>query len=376
MLISFFMLMALTNGQMSGLAQAKIYISELLDEPDQPHARTLISVFSDHETYLQSFHLNGVRATVSPDQQYIAYEGWTDRNVGRRAMVWDVVLANPHGTVIKSLQFIENQFKVGDSIDQMRWSPDSHKLAVLIRSAKFYGHGIKSYRYVYLLIYDLKQDQLVYVRTHTCTTSSDPDCLHNFTWFQDSQRLLWFGTSGVRIVDAERQRVRFISRQSSSAHLAANDTQLLLWYRSEPAKPHGHIAIYPMGSRKPRSTLPLAQLPFVDPVSVAPAMVLLQPFAAHPSNLPVLDLTRAKLTLLETPGLRLVPKSAGPYPHRQVACMNSDAEGTSYGIYDLDSGEYRALKPADAASPRGMASLGAIRINRIDWFADEIQPER
>ena len=368
-LIPFLILMTIASGHLAGIAEAAIYISEVLEEEDQPHPRTLVSVFSSQETYSHSFHLNGVHATVSPDQQHLVYLEPTDRDTDRGAMTWEFVLADTNGKILKDLQTLNKRYKIGKPVERIRWSPDSHHIAVLIKGPKLYPDNFKTYRNFYLVIYDIDQDTIVYAHTKKCP-SSDSRCFYDISWFQDSQRLLLSGTGGVHIVNAELKRSQLISTQSSKAYLTANDAQLILMHGTLPAKSEGNVVIYDLVSKTQQSIMTLARFPFFDLVNPDRHTLLFQPFPIRPSTLPMLDLVRAKLTMLKTPEITLVPKTVAPQNRRHIGAIGFTDSGMSYGIYDLDSRRYRSLKSADVATPQGKGAFGLLKLNRLDWFAD------
>ncbi|ETX06311.1 MAG: hypothetical protein ETSY2_17900 [Candidatus Entotheonella gemina] len=357
-------LMVIAGTQLSGLAEAKIYISEVLQKQGQPGLSTLISVFSSQETHLRSFHLNGQHVTVAPNQQHLVYLALVKCDTGRSRYDRAFTLADTQGVRQKRLP-ITRRCQPGHDVERIRWSPDSHRIAVLFKSPQWAG-----YRDFTLIIYDLKQDKSLYRYVKKCS-SSVSDYFYDISWFQDSNRVLLAGAGGIYIVNTERQQIEPISTTSSKAYLTSNDAHVVMLHGMTETQAKGRVAIYEMRNRQYRSIMPLALFPVTELVSPTPQLLLFQTLTGPPATLPMLDLASAKLTLMETPGSFIVPLAVSPRNPRYIACLRgSDAEGLSYGIYELNSHRYRPLKFPAAERPQGKSELLSILLNRIEWFVD------
>jgi Tol biopolymer transport system component len=358
LLLTSILLLILITG--SALAfDERIYIAELIMENDLETARTLISVFKPDGTNLKETLINGVMARVSPDGKFIIYLELKKDNP------WEIVLADSEGKKVKNLEFKRPPKHIGyPRPTNLNWSPDGEKIAIV--------SGILTF--IDVSVYNLKTNRLKTMYSGN-TSSSEEVYFYTAKWLPDSKRILIAGADGTRIINSETNEEILVSKESVMAYLSGDGKKII--YSPQLNKIHMDAAgfkspfeIYQYDTEKGRSDLlmVLDMPPLMAILNQDGRYLALQTMSIKEPTISIIDLMEKKVSKVDTKRLFIFPKKFSPYVKNFVVCMalQENEETIQYGIFNLNSGEFRVLRESHSKGLKG--EKGLVLFMGFDWY--------
>ena len=360
-----FLMIGCASQQIRTQPNGVIYISEIVTVQGTGENKTLLSAFHPNGTKVKELEINGLMARMSPGQKQLVY---IQLNSEPHLSPWDLVIADSNGNKIKTLQFLTKEAKRDKFVQDIAWSPDGSKLSILMIGNEFKRGQIKGFQ-VFAFGYDPSSEKILQMHKEFCPSENNP-CYYSINWFKDSQRLLLYGSSGIRIIDLENRESQSIVNSPARAHLSGNDDQLIAITAMPKKGAASNIGAYDLRTGILGIQMPIDFYPQRSVASRDGSAILLQGKPSQTRDIFKVELTNQEVSKLETMDLTLLPMTFSPADNRLVACMGgSSFDG--YGIYNLKSGNFLYLKNFAENSPRGKKVVLSILLNRIDWFGSE-----
>jgi len=357
-----FLITACASHQIRFRPDEVIYISEIVTAKDTGENSTLLSAFRPDGTQVKELQINGLMARMSPSQKQLVY---IQLNRDPKQSPWDLVIADSNGRKNRTLQFLTKEGKNGKFVQDIAWSPDGRKLSILLISNEFNRGRIRGFQ-IFAFGFDPQTEKILHIHKEFCPSLEEP-CYYGINWFEDSRRLLFYGSSGVRIIDMATKEPLSIINSPAKAHLFSNDNNLIAITAIPRNEITSHIRTYDLKTGNLKLQIPLDFYPQRSIASRDGHSILLQGKPLQEREIFMVELKDRQVNKMDIADLILLPMAFSPADNKLVACMGGRDEA-GYGIYNLQNGAFLNLKKFDKNSPQGEKAGLSILLNRIDWF--------
>lgn len=366
------------------IANATIYVSEIVHAGANHKTATLLSVFKDDGIAIREIPVPGIMVRVSPDQKSIVYVGTPESDT--KTMAWDVFISDLKRNTTRALPFLKPLQKRGRSIAGLEWSPQGDKLLIFL-SVALQENRDSTYP-VSVIVYDMAASTFRKI-TSLRADSLDKAPLIHAGWFPDNRRvwtreILQDRGGAIKIIDTERTSVQIIfegmadvqsSRDGSMLFLICPEKSASKDPRSSQRVPESAtLKRYHVQAKRMEE---LGRIPY-SPLALIGRSFLLGADSDHlfsaKGHVYAKKLIEYQISTQTThegqsSQLQFVPKAASPRDDHVACGYGYDMhEKGSYGLMHYKTMQYKKIKSFSEKAPSGEGTWGGLMLNRIEWF--------